>query len=74
MLFADAIYTHRANRNLSIKSAAKEVGISHRTIQEIELRHVVPSLVSFEKLCKWAGLNPADFINEWSSRRTTQKG
>ena len=74
MRFADAIYRTRANRNLSIRTAAKQAGVAFNSLYRIEIGEAEPSLVSFAKLCKWADLNPAEFLNQWSSRRTTQKG
>lgn len=58
------VNAHRAN--LSIRTAAEEIGIGHATLSRIERGHV-PDLETFLKLCNWIGEDPSNVLGMQAS-------
>jgi len=50
----------RKRGSMGIRAAAKEIGISPTTLSRIERGHV-PDLRTLDKVCNWAGADPAKF-------------
>lgn len=44
-----------------IREVAKEIGLSPATLSRVENGHL-PDLLSFEKICRWLGIDPADVL------------
>lgn len=49
------ILAERAKRDLGIRAAAKEVGISHATLARVE-KGFLPDLENYEKIRAWLGI------------------
>ena len=45
-----------------VREAAKEIGVSPATLSRIE-NGKQPDLATFEKLCRWLGVNPSEFLD-----------
>lgn len=52
--FSDMVFALRMQRILSLREAAKEMGISHSTLSRIE-NGGKPDVDTFFVICKWAG-------------------
>jgi ribosome-binding protein aMBF1 (putative translation factor) len=61
--FAAAVRLYRETREISSREAAQQIEISHATVTRVE-RGQVCSIEVFEKLCRWARLNPMRFLEE----------
>ena len=49
------IFAMRTERNLGIRAAAREVGISHATLARVE-KGFLPDLENYEKIRRWLGI------------------
>lgn len=47
---------------LGVRAAAREAGVSPATLSRIENGHI-PDLETFERLCRWLGEDPSDFLD-----------
>jgi transcriptional regulator with XRE-family HTH domain len=47
--------------DLGVRETARDIGISHATLSRVE-RGYLPDLDTFEKICKWLRVDPAEFL------------
>lgn len=47
--------------SLGVRAAAREAGVSPATLSRVENGHV-PDLETFEKICRWLGEDPNNFL------------
>ena len=45
-----------------VRQAAEEIGVSPSTLSRVE-NGKQPDLLTFEKLCRWLGVSPTEFLN-----------
>ena len=45
-----------------VRAAAKEIGVSAATLSRVE-NGKQPDLATFEKLCRWLGVSPSEFLD-----------
>lgn len=47
---------------MGVRAAARDAGVSPATLSRIENGHV-PDIETFERLCRWMGADPAEFLD-----------
>ena len=52
---------------LGVRAAAREAGVSPATLSRIENGHI-PDLETFERLCRWLGEDPGQFLDMPTTR------
>jgi len=62
-LFTEKVSTHRKYQQLSMRSAAKKIGISASTLSRIEAGSP-PDIESYCKLCRWMMITSDYFIKQ----------
>jgi transcriptional regulator with XRE-family HTH domain len=55
----------RDTKELGLRAAAKEAGVSFNTLARVEKGHV-PDIETFSRLARWIGRAPADFFDQGS--------
>ncbi len=53
-----------------VRQAAKEIGVSPATLSRVE-NGKQPDLATFEKLCRWLGTSPSEFLDTGDAGSTT---
>ena len=62
-LFSEVIAVERiVRRKLSLRDAAKQIGISAATLNRLELGKQIPDVETFYKCCKWVNVNMNGFF------------
>jgi transcriptional regulator with XRE-family HTH domain len=52
---------HRTNRKLTLREAAREIGISPATLMRVESGRI-PDVDTFGKLCVWLAIDPRTYL------------
>lgn len=58
---AKLLRDRRATKDLGLRAAAEEAGVSFNTLARVEKGHV-PDIETFSRLARWVGHSPADFL------------
>lgn len=58
----------RATKDLGLRAAAEEAGVSFNTLARVEKGHV-PDIETFSRIARWVGRSPADFLEPGSVTR-----
>ncbi len=59
--------------SMGIRAAAGEIGISPATLSRIENGRV-PDLDTLRKVCRWLGVDPAEYLGASETRQTSVSG
>jgi len=64
-LLADRICIERKKKLLSVRSAAKEMGIGAATLARLEVGgSFYPNIITYFRVCNWLGADYAEFLKE----------
>ena len=58
---AKLLRDRRATKDLGLRAAAEEAGVSFNTLARVERGHV-PDIETFSRIARWVGRSPADFL------------
>ena len=62
---AKILKDRRDTREIGLRAAAKEAGVSFNTFARVEKGHV-PDIETFSRLARWVGRSPAEFLGQGS--------
>lgn len=63
-LFADKLLSKQKENKLSVRKAAKEIGISASTLSRLNNQQIIPDLETFYLCVKWIGMEMEVFSNK----------
>jgi len=64
-LLAEKISECRKLRLISVRSAAKEIGIGAATLARLEVGgSYYPNIITYFRICKWLGADYSEFFKE----------
>lgn len=63
-LFAEQLLVRQKENQLSVRKAAKEIGISASTLSRLNNQQIIPDLETFYLCVKWIGMEMDFFFNK----------
>lgn len=63
-LFAEYLLLWQKDGKLSVRKAAKEIGISASTLSRLNNQQIIPDLETFYLCVKWLGIEMEFFFNK----------
>lgn len=63
-LFAEQLLSRQKDNQLSVRKAAKEIGISASTLSRLNNQQIIPDLETFYLCVKWLGIEMEFFFNK----------
>lgn len=63
-IFAEKLIVRQKEERLSLRKAAKEIGISASTLSRLNNQQIIPDLETFYLCVKWLGIEMDFFFNK----------